>query len=188
MRHIPRGKPQYEKLPTVFLNWDEMSSKLRADKFSGFVEVAGDDRIGFILFSGGRISGSLYIAGSDIDLRGQKALSKITMSIQERKGTLSIYTCSNDICDVIQWYIQGNRLYTPMESSFISWDKFLSVMKEKSLTGFIRVANSEYTEFIKLTDGTPKGHFVGGNEDFLDKSEKLSSVLSGKDTVIEVFL
>jgi hypothetical protein len=188
MRHIPRGKPQYEKLPTVFLNWDEMSSKLRADKFSGFVEVAGDDRIGFILFSGGRISGSLYIAGSDIDLRGQKALSKITMSIQERKGTLSIYTCSNDICDVIQWYIQGNRLYTPMESSFISWDKFLAVMKEKSLTGFIRVANSEYTEFIKLTDGTPKGHFVGGNEDFLDKSEKLSSVLSGKDTVIEVFL
>ncbi|MEZ4812459.1 MAG: hypothetical protein R2883_03075 [Caldisericia bacterium] len=188
MRYIPEGKPQYEKLPTVFLNWDEMSTKLRSDKFSGYIEISGKDDVGFILFSEGRISGSLYTSETEEDLRGQKALSKITMTIQERKGTLSIYSCTPEVCELIAWYIQGNRLYTPMESVFINWEKFLGVMKEKKITGFIRIANLVYTEFIRLDEGEIKGHFIGGNEGFSAETNELTSVLSGKDAEIEVFL
>ncbi len=188
MRYIPEGKPQYEKLPTVFLNWDEMSTKLRSDKFSGYIEISGKDDVGFILFSEGRISGSLYVSETEDDLRGQKALSKITMTIQERKGSLSIYSCTTEVCELIAWYIQGNRLYTPMESVFINWEKFLGVMKEKKITGFIRIANLVYTEFIRLDEGEIKGHFIGGNEGFSNETDELTSVLSGKDAEIEVFL
>lgn len=186
MRHIPQGLAEYERLPTVFLNWNEMSTKLRGDEFSGYIEVEESDSCGFILFIKGKISGSLFVSDHEGDLRGQPALSKTTQSIHSKKGNLSIYACDDDVCDLILWYIQGKRLYTPMESSFIDWGKFLSVMKDRSVDGFIRVAGPDYTEFIKLDGGDAKGHFIGRNKGFEDKSPNLSSILEGKDTLIEV--
>ena len=186
MLYIPQGKTEYQRLPTVFLNWNEMSTKLRGDEFSGYVEVDEAECFGYILFIKGKISGSLYISDKKDYIRGQPSLSKTMQSIHGKKGNLSIYACDEDVCDLIMWFINGNHLYTPMESSFIDWNKFLSVMKDRKITGFIRVESPDYTEFIKLDSGDVKGHFIGGNSGFEDKSPKLTSILENKDTHIEV--
>ncbi|HOO97746.1 MAG TPA: hypothetical protein PKV16_06695 [Caldisericia bacterium] len=187
MRNVPRGKTQYEKLPTVFLNWDEMSQKLRGDRFSGYVQVNNDKKDGYILFKEGRITGSLYVEDGVEPITSQEALTKTTMAIQERVGNLSIYQCSLKVCDVIAWYIQGNKLYSPMESYFLNWEKFLDVMKDKSVTGFIRVSSEDYVNFINLENGNLSGHFISGNDDFVEKSEDLAKKLTEKGTIIEVY-
>lgn len=186
MRLIPRGNPLYEDLPTVFLNWEEMSQKLRSDKFSGYILVSGDGKDGIILFREGRISGSLFNANNS-SINGQEALTKTTSTIHERKGKLSIYTTSLDICTMIDWFIEDNRLYSKMESFFVEFDKFMSVMAEKKTTGLIKISSDEFCELIFLDSGADKGHFVDGHTELQSASETLKSKLIGKSTILEVF-
>lgn len=186
MRLIPRGNPLYEDLPTVFLNWEEMSQKLRTDKFSGYILVTGDGKDGIILFREGRISGSLFsVNGSATN--GQEALTKTTTTIHERKGKLSIYATSLDICTMIEWFIEGNKLYSKMESYFIDFEKFMSIMGEKKTTGLIKISSEEFCELIFLDSGSEKGHFVDGQTDLQNASDALKTKLAAKSTIIEVF-
>lgn len=186
MRLIPRGNPLYEDLPTVFLNWEEMSQKLRTDKFSGYILVTGDGKDGIILFREGRISGSLFsVNGSAIN--GQEALTKTTTTIHERKGKLSIYATSLDICTMVEWFIEGNKLYSKMESYFIDFEKFMAIMGEKKTTGLIKISSDEFCELIFLDSGSEKGHFVDGQTDLQSASDALKPKLATKSTIIEVF-
>lgn len=187
MRFIPRGKPLYENLPTVFLNWEEMAAKLRGDKFSGYIMVSQETKTGIILFVDGRINGSLFHNQNLPTVRGQEALSKSTMTIQERKGNLSIYSTSNDICSLVEWYIEGNTKYSPMESFFIEYEKFLTVLGEKTFTGLVSVSNDDFAHFIYMSEGKVKGHFVDSLPELTDDSGSLKEKLSDKSTVIEVY-
>lgn len=187
MRFIPRGKPLYENLPTVFLNWEEMAAKLRGDKFSGYILVNSDPKTGIILFVEGRINGSLFHSQNSPTVRGQEALSKSTMAIQERKGNLSIYSTSNDICSLVEWYIDGHSKYSPMESFFIDYDKFLTVLGEKNFTGLLSVSNEDFAHFIYILDGKVKGHFVDSQPELTDEPGALKDKLIQKGTLIEVF-
>ncbi len=187
MRLIPRGKPLYEELPTVFLNWEEMAQKLRADHFTGYIHVASEGKQGVILFKEGKISGSLFLVPGSLQLRGQEALTKTTLAIQERKGALSIYETSGDICNMIEWYFDGSQIYSPMESSFIDFDKFMKVMEEKAISGLIKVASDAFSEFIHLEGGLVKGHFVDSMPELQKTSETLATALKQKDTFVEVF-
>lgn len=187
MRFIPRGKPLYENLPTVFLNWEEMAAKLRGDKFSGYIMVNSESKTGIILFVEGRINGSLFHSQNIPTVRGQEALSKSTMAIQERKGNLSIYSTSNDICSLVEWYIDGHTKYSPMESFFIEFDKFLTTLGEKNFTGLVSVSNEDFAQFIYILDGKVKGHFVDSLPELTDESGTLKDKLIQKNTLIEVF-
>jgi hypothetical protein len=177
----------YENLPTVFLNWEEMASKLRGDKFSGYIVVSSDTKTGIILFIDGRISGSLFHNVSLPTVRGQEALSKTTVTIQERKGNLSIYGTSNDICSLVEWFIDGHAAYSPMEAFFIDYDKFLTVLGEKNYTGLVSVSNDDFAHFIYISDGKVKGHFVDSQSELSDDSGALKDKLVQKGTRIEVF-
>ena len=187
MRFIPRGKPLYENLPTVFLNWEEMAAKLRGDKFSGYIIVNSDTKSGVILFVEGRISGSLFNNLNLPAARGQEALSKTTTTIQERKGILSIYATSTDICSLVDWYIEGSTAYSPMESFFIDYEKFLTVLGEKSFTGLVSVTNDDFAHFIYVADGKVKGHFTDGSPELQDNPGILKDKLVSKGTKLEVF-
>lgn len=187
MRFIPRGKPLYENLPTVFLNWEEMAAKLRGDKFSGYIMVSQESKTGIILFVDGRINGSLFHNQNLPTVRGQEALSKATTTIQERKGNLSIYSTSIDICSLVEWYIDGNIKYSPMEAFFIDYEKFLTVLGEKSFTGLVSVSNDEFAHFIYMSEGKVKGHFVDSLPELTDDSGSLKEKLSQKGSVIEVY-
>jgi len=187
MRLIPRGKPLYEELPTVFLNWEEMASKLRTDKFSGYIFVNGEEKTGVILFGEGKVSGALFSQNNQPNLKGQEALTKITLLIQDRKGTLSIYGTSNDICIMIEWFIEGKIIYSTMESYFIDYDKFMTIMDENKTSGLIKVMGENFCEFIYLDNGKVKGHFVDGQPDLQSSSSGLVESLSKKGTLLEVF-
>ncbi len=187
MRLIPRGKPLYENLPTVFLNWEEMSSKLRTDKFSGYIMVNSDPKTGIILFVEGRISGSLFSSSGAPAIRGQEALSKSIAAIQERKGSLSIYSTSIDICSLVEWFIEGISAYSPMESYFIDYDKFLTVLGEKGFTGLIKVTNEDFAELIYISDGKVKGHFIDCEPELKEDPGILKDKLILKGTLLEVF-
>jgi hypothetical protein len=187
MRLIPRGNPLYEDLPTVFLNWEEMSQKLRTDKFSGYILVTGDGKDGIILFREGRISGSLFSVNGTTN-NGQEALTKTTTTIHERKGKLSIYSTSLDICTMVEWFIEGSKLYSKMESYFIDFEKFMTIMGEKKTTGLIKINSDEFCEFIFLDSGSVKGHFVDGQTELQNASDSLKTKLIAKTTIIEVFL
>lgn len=187
MRLIPRGKPLYENLPTVFLNWEEMSSKLRTDRFSGYIMVNSDPKTGIILFVDGRISGSLFSSTAAPAIRGQEALSKSIAAIQERKGSLSIYSTSTDICSLVEWFIDGVAAYSPMESFFIDYDKFLTVLGEKGFTGLVRVTNDDFAELVYISDGKVKGHFIDCEPELKEDAGILRDKLVLRGTLVEVF-
>lgn len=187
MRFIPRGKPLYENLPTVFLNWEEMAAKLRGDKFSGYIMVSSESKTGIILFVDGRINGSLFHTQNLPTVRGQEALSKTTITIQERNGNLSIYSTSNDICSLVEWYIDGHSKYSPMESFFIDYEKFLTVLGEKNFTGLVSISNEDFAQFIYIFDGKVKGHFVDTQSELTDDSGQLKDKLTQKGTLIDVY-
>ncbi len=187
MRHLPRGKPLYEELPTVFLNWEEMAQKLRSDHFSGYISVSGDSKTGLILFREGRVTGALFSSDAGSTSRGQDALTKTTLAIQERKGLLSIYQTSPDVCTMIEWYFEGNQLYSPMETYFIDFSKFMEVLGEKKLNGLVRVQSGDFSEFIYLDSGSVKGHFVDGHPELQPASGQLSETFSKKGALVEIF-
>lgn len=187
MRLIPRGKPLYENLPTVFLNWEEMSSKLRTDRFSGYIMVNSEPKTGIILFVDGRISGSLFSSTAAPAIRGQEALSKSIAAIQERKGSLSIYSTSTDICSLVEWFIDGVAAYSPMESFFIDYDKFLTVLGEKGFTGLVRVTNDDFAELVYISDGKVKGHFIDCEPELKEDAGILKDKLVLRGTLVEVF-
>lgn len=187
MRLIPRGKPLYEELPTIFLNWEEMAQKLKSDRFTGYIHVASENNIGIILFNEGNITGSQFLMPGSQQLRGQESLTKTSLSIQGKKGVLSIYETSTDISKMIEWYFDGTQIYSPMESYFIDFDKFMEVMPEKIITGFIKVTGETFSEFIFIEEGQVKGYFVDSMPELQRTSETLALVLNQKTTFIEVF-
>lgn len=187
MRHLPRGMPLYEDLPTVFLNWEEMAQKLRSDHFSGYINVSSDSKTGLILFREGRVTGSLFSSEAGDISRGQDALTKTTLAIQERKGVLSIYQTSADVCTMVEWYFEGNQLYSPMESYFIDFPKFMETLGEKKLNGLVRIQSGDFSEFIYVDSGSVRGHFVDGHPELQPASERLNETLSKKGTSVEIF-
>ena len=154
----PKGEPVHENLSSEYTDVPQLLSTLRAEEFSGMVEVRSPGKKGVFFVSLGETIDAT--AGPDSDpasLVGEEAIEELLVVCTRPDATLGVYRLSSQEVEFAVSTLQSEMVFKGLSTDFVRLDRFLKKLADERHHGFIEVLtkDNQTAGVIALREGRP---------------------------------
>jgi len=153
---IPKGEPRFQNLSTAYTDLPALLKTLKAEGFSGTVEVEFPGHQGTVFAASGEIINAEVRKGTDSKrLTGQEAMQDILNLSSQRDGIVHVYRMSSDRAAAVAGMLQSIILFKELSSDFIRVDRLIVKLREEKHNGFMEILTRDRKEMgvLLLQDG-----------------------------------
>jgi hypothetical protein len=172
---LPKGKVVHENMNTSYTNLSELLMDLKANTFTGYLQMSFLNYEGVLFVDGGNLINAYQNAEGKAET-GHDAFSGVMEKARERDGTINAYGLSSEMVVALAGLIKNEPVHEGLDSDLTSMDKLIEKMGAEKLTGFIEVT---------LPGGKGTGIVLMQEGDVLDAflSDAAGAVKSGKEII-----
>ena len=159
---FPKGEVRYPNLLTAFADLSALLSVLKAEGFSGTLEVEFPENRGIFFVDSGEIINAEAKAGTDSKrVIGSEAIRFLLGLSNQKDGILNVYQLSPEQVAIIANNLEHEVVFRGLSTDFIRLDRLLLKLKEEEHNGFIEVftKRDEPRGVLFLQDGEPAEMF-----------------------------
>ncbi len=151
---FPHGNALYENLNTSFTQLEAMLAELRSNQFTGYVQIAGWEYKGILLFDTGRIVNASEEL-KDQRRSGPSAAASIAVKGKEKDNTISVYRLTADVTQIIANLFVSEPIYKDLSNDLTGLDKLIAKLQSEKHTGAIdaRSTDTQDAATILLREG-----------------------------------
>ncbi|HSB70577.1 MAG TPA: hypothetical protein VLT62_14725 [Candidatus Methylomirabilis sp.] len=142
---FPKGQVVYEHLNTSFTRLDAMLEELKADNFTGYVQLNAPEYLGLVLLNGGSIASAMEEGGGQ-RRNGGGAIEGILAKGRERDGLVSVFRVSPEMAHLLSHASRSQVVYKDLTSDLTSLDRLISSLQGRRHSGCIEVQLSKGRE------------------------------------------
>jgi hypothetical protein len=135
---LPKGRAAYENLNTSFIDFDELVEDLRANSFTGYVEVSFWGYEGVLFMD----SGSIVNAVEEIDstrTTGQGAVIGIMQQAQEKNGSVSVYPLPAEMVTMLASVLRSEVVHSDLNTDFTDLGQLVAKLQSEGHTGYLEM-------------------------------------------------
>jgi len=144
---FPRGQPRHQNLSTAYTDLSALLKTMKAEGFSGTVEVAFPGRQGIIFIASGEIiNAEARSEGDSKRMSGQPALEEMLTLSNRKDGVLHVYRMPPDRVAAASGLLQSELLFKDLSSDFTRLDRLILKLREEKHNGFIEILTKEHNE------------------------------------------
>lgn len=173
---LPRGIPVKEKVDPGKINLPDALVKLREGGFSGYLRFETPQGVGIIIFEQGKLISALYDAGRQPRPIAFDAIALLFEFALAGGCTLDIFRLSPELALSIHALLHGDVLYRGQELKLIDIKALLGQLREKRISGCLRIYTDEHVAMIFYRDGNPLGFFHDGSTEIQTTADTSMSV------------
>ncbi len=155
---FPKGRVRHQNLMTAYTDLAALLSILKAEGFSGTVELEFPERRGiFFIDSGEVINAEARIEAESKRMTGQEAIRYLLSLSSQKDGILNIYQLSPEQVVILANNLQHEAVFKGLSTDFTRLDRLLLKLKEEKHNGFIEVFSREKKPLgvLFLQEGEP---------------------------------
>lgn len=174
---FPKSNQIYENLNTSFTNFDELLSNLKANQTTGYIQISFWDFEGVLFMdSGAIINGVKEI--ENIRQIGNSAVKSILEKVEEKDGTISVYSLNPEVVLMLAGSVQGEVKFRDLTSDFADPDKLVHKLINDKHTGYIEFLTNDHkgTAVIFLHNGEIIESFLSLEDKTFSNDETLSCI------------
>lgn len=151
---FPKGQAVYENLNTSFTNFGELLLDLRANSFTGHVQVSFWEYEGILFLDSGNIVNAVEESGQ-ARVTGQEAVNSVTSKVQDKDGTISVYSLSADMVTLLASVVKSEVVHKDLSTDFTSLEQLIAKLQSEGHTGYVEVAmkDEKGAGIVFLQDG-----------------------------------
>ncbi len=151
---LPKGLAVYENLNTSFTNFGELLLDLKANGSTGYVQVSFWEYEGILFLDNGNIVNAVEEAGVT-RASAPEAVSSIAGKVQEKDGTISVYSLSADMVTLLASAVRSEVVHKDLGTDFTSLQQLIAKLQSEGHTGYVEVAmkDDKGAGIIFLQDG-----------------------------------
>jgi hypothetical protein len=185
---FPKGQTVYKDLNTSFTNIGELLLDLKANGFTGYVQVSFSEYEGILLLD----SGNIVNAVAETEGRrktGQEAVSNVTARAKDRNGAISVYGLSGEMVINLAGMVESEVVYKDLSTEFTSLDKLIAKLQSEEHTGYVEVVmkDDHGAGLIFLQAGQPIENILSINGDTVSGAVVLRRIIETASAVGAVF-
>ena len=141
---FPKGKVKHENLMMSYTHFPALLSSLKAEGFSGTIEIEFSGNRGIVFIdSGEMINGELEMAGGSKPMIGPEAIRYFQNLSARKDGILNIYQLSPEHVAIVASNLDHDTLYKGLSTDFTRLDRLILKLKEEKHNGFIEIFTKE---------------------------------------------
>lgn len=185
---FPKGQAVYENLNTSFTNFGELLLDLKANGFTGYIQISFWDYEGVLFLDAGNIVNAIEKAG-EIKSTGQEAVNAITAKVKEKDGTISVYHLSAEMVTMLTSVVKSQVIYADLTTDFTSLDKLIAKLQKEGHTGYIEVTmrDEKGVGIIFLQAGESIESILSTNGDAIVGADVLPRIVETASTLGAAF-
>ncbi len=160
---LPKHKAVHENLSTSYANFDQLLNDLRANQFTGYVELKSWKYEGVLFVD----SGNLVNVVEETDGKrrtGLGALEGLRVRAREKDGAISVYRLDGDLVALLAGSAQRSALYEQLSADLTTFGRLMTTLQREAHTGQIEIQLPDKSSgMVFLEKGTPIASFFSAN-------------------------
>jgi hypothetical protein len=185
---FPKGQTVYENLNTSFTNFGELLLDLKANSFTGYVQVSFWEYEGILFLDSGNIVNAVEeTLGRRIT--GQEAVSNITSKVQEKDGTVSVYGLSAEMVTMLASVTRSEVVHKDLSTDFTSLEQLIAKLQSEGHTGYVEVGmkDDKGAGIIFLQDGEAIESILSTNGNAISGPQAQARIIETASTLGAAF-
>lgn len=185
---FPKGQAVYENLNTSFTNFGELLLDLKANSFTGYVQVSFWEYEGILFLDNGNIANAVEEAGAT-RATGQEAVNSITSKVQDKDGTISVYGLSGDMVTLLASVVRSEAVHKDLSTDFTSLEQLITKLQSEGHTGYVEVSmkDEKGAGIIFLQDGDAIESILSTNGNAISGTQVVARIVETASTVGAAF-
>ncbi len=160
---LPKNQPVHENLNTSYTNFDQLLNELRANHFTGYVNLSGWKYEGILFID----SGNLVNVVEETEGKrrtGLGALEGLRARAREKDGAIGVYSLDGELVALLAGSAQRSALYEQLSTDLTTFDRLITKLQKESHTGHVEVQLPDKSSgMIFLDKGTTVSSFYSVN-------------------------
>lgn len=160
---FPKGELKYHNLLTSYTDFPALLSTLKAEAFSGIIEIEFPENKGAILIDVGKIINAEARMGNDSDsIIGQEGVETLLGLSKQKDGVINVYQLPPEQVALVASHLQNEILFKELSTDFTRFDGLLLKLRGEKHNGFIEVFSKENQPLgvLFLKEGEPVDMFT----------------------------
>jgi len=156
----PQGKTIHQNLSAEYTDVPQLLSTLKANGFSGVVEVETVDKKGvFFIASGQVVNAALGVDSDPPAMIGDKALQELFTLAKQPHGVLHVFELTTAEVELATGPLNSELLFQDLSTDFIRMDQFVGKLANEKHTGYIEIFSKDRKQLGTLS--FREGEIVG---------------------------
>jgi hypothetical protein len=135
---FPKVQALYENLNTSFTNVGELLLDLQTNSITGYIQVSFLEYEGILFLIDGKIVNAIEETEGKRKT-GQDALINITARAKNREGTISIYSLSREMVNMLSGVVESEVVHKDLSTEYTSLEKLIAKLQGEGHTGYVEV-------------------------------------------------
>jgi hypothetical protein len=160
---FPKGKVRHQDLMTSYTDLPALLSTLKAEGFSGTIEIEFPESRGVLLIDTGELINAEAKAGDGSKrMTGPEAVQYLLALANQKDGVLNIYQLLPEQVAIVAGSLHHEVLFKELSTDFARFDRLLLKLRDEKHYGFIEVftKNHEAMGVLFLQEGEPTELFT----------------------------
>lgn len=135
---LPKNQPVHENLNTSYTNFDQLVNDLRANQFTGYVNLSSWKYEGILFVD----SGNLVNVVEETEGKrrtGLGALEGLRTRAREKDGAIGVFRLDGDLVALLAGSAQRSALYEQLSTDLTTFDRLIAKLQKEVLTGHVEV-------------------------------------------------
>ncbi|HOW55051.1 MAG TPA: hypothetical protein PLR60_10400 [Syntrophorhabdaceae bacterium] len=148
----PQGKTIHQNLSAEYTDVPQLLSTLKANGFSGVVEIETVDKKGVFFVAAGQVVNAAIGIDSDPPAKvGDEALSELFILAKQSQGVLHVFELTTAEIELATGPLKSELLFQDLSTDFIRMDQFVIKLNNEKHTGYIEIFNKEKKQIGTLS-------------------------------------
>lgn len=178
----PQGKTIHQNLSAEYTDVPQLLSTLKANGFSGVVEIEAVDKKGvFFVAAGQVVNAALGVDSDPPAMVGDDAIPELFTLARQPNGILHVFELTAAEVELATGPLKSELIFQDLSTDFIKMDQFVIKLGNEKHTGYIEIFNKDRKQIGTLS--FRGGEVVGlrlvsesGKQDIFER-EKVTSAL-----------
>jgi len=185
---LPRGRAEYENLNTSFIDFGELMGDLKANGFTGYVEVSFWEYAGVLFVDNGTIVNGVEETGGKKGI-GQQAVAGIMQQAKERNGSVSVYALTAEMVTLLASMLKSEVVHKDLNTDFSDLRQLLAKLQSEGHSGYLEIAfkGGKGTAMILMRSGEVVESMLSSGSELLSGTQALPHVMEAASSIGAVF-
>jgi hypothetical protein len=185
---LPKGRAAYENLNTSFVDFSEMLRDLRANSFTGYVEVSFWEYDGVLFLDSGTIINGVEET-EDSRITGQQAVSGIIRRADGKNGSVSVYPLTAEMVTMLASVLKSEVVHSDLNTDFSDLGHLVANLQSEGHTGYVEVIvkGGRGTAIILIRAGEVVESVLSSGNEVLSGTQALPHIIQTAASLGAVF-
>ncbi len=185
---LPKGRAEYANLNTSFVDFDGLVQDLKANGFTGYVEVSFWEYEGVLFVDNGTIVNGVEET-THARSTGQEAVSGIMRQAEEKNGSVSVYSLAADMVTMLASVLKSEVVHKDLNTDFSDLAQLVAKLQSDGHTGYVEAAlkGGKGSAMILFRSGEVVESMLSSGSEVLSGTQALPHIMEAASSVGAVF-